>query len=117
MRLSAELVGQLTEALESLAGDPSVRVVKLTGAGNVFCAGADIGEMRAAGAAASTDQNEADSRRFALMLESLETTAAADHCDREWRRLRRRRRAHRGLRHRDCRIERAVRALRSPARA
>ncbi len=69
--LSAELVGQLTEALKSLAGDPSVRVVKLTGAGDVFCAGADIGEMRAAGAA-TIAQNEADSRRFALMLERLE---------------------------------------------
>ena len=69
--LSAELVGQLTEALESLASDPSIRVMKLTGAGKVFCAGADIGEMRAAGAA-TVNRNEADSRRFALMLESLE---------------------------------------------
>jgi methylglutaconyl-CoA hydratase len=43
----------------------------LTGAGDVFCAGADIGEMRAAGAAPPA-QNEADSRRFATMLERLE---------------------------------------------
>jgi methylglutaconyl-CoA hydratase len=69
--LSADLVAKLTEALGSLASDSSVRVVKLTGAGKVFCAGADIGEMRAAGAAPA-EQNEADSRRFALMLESLE---------------------------------------------
>ena len=69
--LSAELVARLTEALASLAGDAAVRAVLLTGSGTVFCAGADIGEMRASGAA-STDQNEADSRRFALMLESLE---------------------------------------------
>ena len=69
--LSAELVARLTEALASLAGDATVRAVLLTGSGAVFCAGADIGEMRASGAA-STDQNEADSRRFALMLESLE---------------------------------------------
>jgi methylglutaconyl-CoA hydratase len=69
--LSAALVAQLTDALASLAGDPAVRVVCLTGAGSVFCAGADIGEMRAAGAAAP-GQNEADSERFAKMLECLE---------------------------------------------
>jgi methylglutaconyl-CoA hydratase len=69
--LSSEMVRLLTEAFVSLAADPSVRVVKLTGAGKVFCAGADIGEMRAAGVA-PVEQNEADARRFALMLESLE---------------------------------------------
>jgi methylglutaconyl-CoA hydratase len=69
--LSAALVTQLTEALASLAGDRGVRVVCLTGAGGVFCAGADIAEMRAAGAAAP-EQNEADSKRFARMLECLE---------------------------------------------
>ena len=69
--LSAALVARLTDALAGLAGDDSVRIILLTGSGNVFCAGADIGEMRAAGAA-STAQNEADSLRFAKMLESLE---------------------------------------------
>ena len=114
--MSAELVARLTEALASLAGDATVRVVLLTGAGTVFCAGADIGEMRASGAA-SADQNEADSRRFALMLESLEklpqpTVAVVNGaayggavgliaaCDI----------AHRGS-------ERAVRAFRGPPRA
>ena len=51
--LSGELVTRLTDALAELAGDRSVRIVALTGAGSVFCAGADIGEMRAAGAAMS----------------------------------------------------------------
>jgi methylglutaconyl-CoA hydratase len=69
--LSAALVGELTAALVTLAGDATVRAVVLTGAGNVFCAGADIGEMRAAGAAPA-EHNEADSRRFARMLETLE---------------------------------------------
>jgi methylglutaconyl-CoA hydratase len=69
--LSAALVERITESLASLAGDATVRAVVLTGAGDVFCAGADIGEMRAAGAAAPA-QNEADSRRFARMLECLE---------------------------------------------
>ncbi|MGH8250665.1 MAG: enoyl-CoA hydratase-related protein [Steroidobacteraceae bacterium] len=70
--LNAELVGRLTTALAELAGDASVRVVLLTGAGKVFCAGADIGEMRAAGRA-TPDQNEADSRRFATLLARLES--------------------------------------------
>lgn len=69
--LCGALVAQLTDALAALAADAAVRAVVLTGAGDVFCAGADIGEMRAAGAA-PVEQNEADSRRFALMLESLE---------------------------------------------
>jgi methylglutaconyl-CoA hydratase len=69
--LSAALVTRLTETLAELAGDAGVRVVVLTGAGSVFCAGADIGEMRAAGSA-PPEQNEADSRRFAKMLECLE---------------------------------------------
>ena len=69
--LSAALVARLTEALATLADDATVRAVVLTGAGEVFCAGADIGEMRAAGAA-PPEQNEADSRRFARMLECIE---------------------------------------------
>lgn len=69
--LSAKLVARLAETLAALAGDATVRAVVLTGAGDVFCAGADIGEMRAAGAA-PPEQNEADSRRFASMLETLE---------------------------------------------
>jgi methylglutaconyl-CoA hydratase len=69
--LSAGLVARLTSELEALAGDAGVRAIVLTGAGDVFCAGADIGEMRAAGAAPA-DRNEADSRRFATMLERLE---------------------------------------------
>lgn len=69
--LSAALVGELTATLGALAADRTVRAIVLTGAGNVFCAGADISEMRAAGMAAA-EQNEADSHRFAKMLETLE---------------------------------------------
>jgi methylglutaconyl-CoA hydratase len=69
--LSAALVARITESLTSLAADATVRAVVLTGAGGVFCAGADIGEMRAAGESAP-EQNEADSRRFARMLECIE---------------------------------------------
>ena len=69
--LSAELVAKLTETLATLAIDPAVRAIAFRGAGEVFCAGADIGEMRAAGA--ETQQaNEADSHRFATLLARLE---------------------------------------------
>jgi methylglutaconyl-CoA hydratase len=69
--LSAELVTTLTNTLGTLAADAAVRIVVLRGAGDVFCAGADIGEMRAAGSA-TQEANEADSRRFATMLARLE---------------------------------------------
>jgi len=42
--LSIALLTQLRAALEDAMGDPSVRVVVLTGAGKVFCAGADLKE-------------------------------------------------------------------------
>lgn len=40
-----ELLDALIEALEDAAADDEVRVVTLGGAGRVFCAGADIGQM------------------------------------------------------------------------
>jgi 2-(1,2-epoxy-1,2-dihydrophenyl)acetyl-CoA isomerase len=43
-----EMIAALREALEQAASDSQVRCVVLTGAGNSFCAGHDIGEMLAA---------------------------------------------------------------------
>jgi methylglutaconyl-CoA hydratase len=51
--LSRALVSQLRTALEEAFADPGVRVVVLTGAGRVFCSGADLKEaMTGTGAAA-----------------------------------------------------------------
>jgi 2-(1,2-epoxy-1,2-dihydrophenyl)acetyl-CoA isomerase len=46
--LSSDLVQALIEAFESAADDDEVRVVGLTGAGDAFCAGADLKERRPA---------------------------------------------------------------------
>jgi methylglutaconyl-CoA hydratase len=46
--LSARLLKQLEQALRDATGDPAVRAVVLTGAGTVFCSGADLSERGAA---------------------------------------------------------------------
>ncbi len=45
--LSAAMIAELTEAAATLGADHAVRVVVLTGAGDSFCAGGDLGWMRA----------------------------------------------------------------------
>ena len=44
--LSAELLDALHAALDAIAKDAAVRVVAITGAGNAFCAGHDLKQMR-----------------------------------------------------------------------
>ncbi|MEZ5063650.1 MAG: enoyl-CoA hydratase-related protein [bacterium] len=61
--LSGALLAELREVLDGLAEDASVRVLVLGGEGKDFCAGADLNEMLALGAA-TKEQNRADAERL-----------------------------------------------------
>ncbi|QBX99510.1 crotonase/enoyl-CoA hydratase family protein [Rhodophyticola sp. CCM32] len=69
--LDAQMIAELTGTAERLGRDPAVRVVVLTGAGQSFCAGGDLGWMRAQmGADGATRAREA--RNLANMLSVLD---------------------------------------------
>src|SRR5258705_1149468 len=71
------LIGELADAGESVrkthegATGEGQRALVLTGAGETFCAGADMNWMRRS-AAYSRDENEGDAMRMAAMLRSLD---------------------------------------------
>ncbi len=65
------LIANLTEVFETLKGADHVRVVFLRGAGETFCAGADIDWMRRQAERTQTD-NEADALDLAHMLKRLQ---------------------------------------------
>ena len=65
--LDRDTIESLTRALRACAEDEQVRVVKLTGAGAVFCAGADLGEMQAQ-AHATEAENLSHARKLSELL-------------------------------------------------
>ena len=69
---NAELILALRDTFTDLASDVQARVVVLTGAGDVFCAGADLAWMGGM-VAASAEDNRADSRVFESMLRAVST--------------------------------------------
>jgi methylglutaconyl-CoA hydratase len=69
--LNAGLSGELRRCAEELAEDDKVRVVVLTGEGDFFCAGADIGYMRDT-ANFSYEENLEDARNLAAMFEAVD---------------------------------------------
>ncbi|MEO7208787.1 MAG: enoyl-CoA hydratase-related protein [Steroidobacteraceae bacterium] len=70
--LDRATLGALGAALEQCADDGNVRMVQLTGAGNVFCAGADLTEMQAQ-AHATEAENLAHARTLAKLLSALDS--------------------------------------------
>lgn len=69
--LNRETVAALTAALLHCEHEPSVRVVQITGAGQAFCAGADLDEMQAQ-RDAGDDANLADAQQLARLLAALD---------------------------------------------
>jgi methylglutaconyl-CoA hydratase len=69
--LDRATIGALGAALAQCAADASVRVVQLTGAGKVFCAGADLTEMQAQ-VHASEAENLAHASDLARVLSALD---------------------------------------------
>ncbi len=69
--LNAELIEEIRRCMEELAEDDDVRVVMLTGEGDFFCAGADIGYMRDT-AEFSYEENLEDARNIAAMFRAIE---------------------------------------------
>jgi methylglutaconyl-CoA hydratase len=70
--LDRATLSALGEALARCAAEPEVRMVQLTGVGNVFCAGADLTEMQAQ-AHASEAENLAHAGDLARVLSALDS--------------------------------------------
>lgn len=68
--LSPAMIADLTQAADSLGSDPTVRVVVLSGAGPVFCAGGDLDWMKAQ-IEADRSQRLREARKLADMLRAL----------------------------------------------
>ena len=68
--LSQQMMEELTQAAAQLGADPAVRVVVLAGEGASFCAGGDLGWMRAQ-MDADADTRRAGARTLAGMLSAL----------------------------------------------
>jgi methylglutaconyl-CoA hydratase len=61
----------LGAAIKRCASDPEVRVLQITGTGEVFCAGADLSEMQAQSQATEAE-NVAHAEKLAAMLGALD---------------------------------------------
>ncbi|OYX41470.1 MAG: enoyl-CoA hydratase [Rhodobacterales bacterium 32-67-9] len=70
--LSATMIAELTEAATRLGRDPAVRVIVLAGAGESFCAGGDLGWMKAQMAADGATRTR-EATKLAMMLDALNT--------------------------------------------
>lgn len=69
--LSATMIAELTEAAQALGADPAVRVVILAATGDSFCAGGDLGWMKAQ-IAGDAEARRVGARSLAMMLRGLD---------------------------------------------
>lgn len=69
--MNAGLIEEIQRSMKELAEDDGVRVVVLTGEGDYFCAGADIGYMRDT-VEFSYEENQQDARELAAMFGAVE---------------------------------------------
>ena len=67
------LIEELTKAAIKLSKDPDVRVIVLTGAGDVFCAGADVHWMKSM-INYSFEEKKQDSLKMAEMFKAIATS-------------------------------------------
>ncbi|HEY9304343.1 MAG TPA: enoyl-CoA hydratase/isomerase family protein [Mycobacterium sp.] len=79
--LDAQTLAELHRLLDSLNGDPAARAVVITGAGDAFCAGADIkaqpDDLRDTSATPQTALQAAVTSRVAITLSAQELMASA----------------------------------------
>lgn len=68
--MSAPMIAELGQAARQLGSDEQVRIVVLTGEGESFCAGGDLGWMRAQ-ANATREERIAEARKLAHALKAL----------------------------------------------
>lgn len=66
-----ELVAELQRAVRELAGDATVRVVEVSGAGKTFCAGADIDWMKKV-SGFTMEESRRDSAELASLFRALD---------------------------------------------
>lgn len=74
--LSPTLITSLTSTIEQLSGDPSVRVIVLSGKGPHFCAGADLEWMRAS-VALDAEGNRREAETLGRLFATIDASPKA----------------------------------------
>ncbi len=67
---NAEMRDEMASALSAVARNPAIRAVVITGGDEIFCAGADIGEM---GGPANAEASYHHAREFQILFDQVES--------------------------------------------